>query len=92
MSPRAPYEFRKVAVEYGDRRHFILELDPETSPIVQRIYDTLLNDSSDKATAEELNHDQIPSPNGGPWTPPQVRRIRQNEVNCGDLCLRAEKH
>ena len=70
-------------MEDRGRRHFTLELDPETSTIVQRIYETLLNESSDRATAEELNNDQIPSPNGGQWTPQQVRRIRQNEVNCG---------
>ena len=41
MSPRAPYGFRKVPVEDGGRRHFTLELDPQRSPIVQRIYETL---------------------------------------------------
>ena len=83
MSPLAPYGFRKVPVEDGGRRHFTLELDPETSPIVQRIYEMLLNESSERATAEELNRDQIPSPNGGRWTPQQVGRIRRNAVNCG---------
>ena len=83
MSPRAPYGYRKVLVEEGGRQHFTLELDPETSPIVQRIYETLLNESSERATAEKLNHHQIPSPSGGQWTPTQVRRIRRNAVNCG---------
>lgn len=83
MSPRSPYGFRKVLVEDGGRQHFTLELDPQRSPIVQRIYETLLNEPSDKATAEDLNHHQIPSPNGGQWTSTQVRIIRRNAVNCG---------
>ena len=33
--------------------------------------------------AQELNHDDVPSPIGGKWTPQQVRKIRQNGVNCG---------
>ena len=83
MSRLAPYGYRKVLVEEGGRQHFTLELDPQRSSIVQRIYETLLNESSERATAEELNHHQIPSPSGGQWTPTQVRRIRRNAVNCG---------
>ena len=71
MSPRAPYGYRKVLVEEGGRQHFTLELDPETSPIVQRIYETLLNESSERATAEKLNHHQIPSPAAASGPPPR---------------------
>ena len=83
VSSTAPYGYRKVTSEETARQHFTLELDPATSPIVRRIYDLWLHGSPDKDIAQELNHDQIPSPNGGRWTPRQVRRIRQNEVNCG---------
>jgi DNA invertase Pin-like site-specific DNA recombinase len=83
VSSTVPYGYRKVTSDETARQHFTLELDPATSPIVRRIYDLWLQGSPDKDIAQELNHDRIPSPNGRRWIPLQVRRIRQNEVNCG---------
>ena len=83
VSGKAPFGYRKVAVQDGTQRRFTLELDPETSPTVRRIYDLYLADSSDRNTARQLNDEQVPSPNGEPWTPRRVKNIRQNQVNCG---------
>lgn len=83
VSSKAPFGYRKVAVHDGTQRRFTLELDPETSPTVRRIYDLYLADSSDRNTARQLNDEQVPSPNGELWTPRRVKNIRQNQVNCG---------
>ena len=87
VSSKAPYGYRKVEAHDGVRRHYTLEPDPETAPTVRRIYDLALNGSTDPNTARELNHHEIPAPNGGQWKPGQVRNVRQNEVNCGTYLL-----
>ena len=83
VSGKAPFGYRKVAVQDGTQRRFTLELDPETSPTVRRIYDLHLAGSSDRNTARQFNDEQVPSPNGELWTPRRVKNIRQNQVNCG---------
>ena len=83
ISGKAPFGYRKVAAHDGDRQYFTLEPDPETSVTVRRIYDLFLNGSSDRNTARQFNDEQVPSPDGGLWTPRRVRNIRQAEINCG---------
>ena len=83
VSSKAPYGYKKVAVRDGYQQHYTLELGPETAPTVRRIYDLALNGSSDRDTARDLNHDQVPYLNGRQLTAQDVKKIRQNEVNCG---------
>ena len=85
MFSRAPYGYRKVEANDGDQRHYTLEPETETAAIVRRIYDESLNGSTDQAIARGLNYDGIPCLRDRQWKPQDVRRIRQNEVNCGTL-------
>lgn len=68
---KAPYGFRTVGPTSARR----LQIDPDTWPIVQRIYTSAADGVSTRSIAQTLNNEGIPSPSGGLWTPTTVRRI-----------------
>lgn len=83
VSSKAPYGYRKVEVNDGGRRRYKLEIDPETAKVVRVMYDRDGQGASPQAIATELNDEGVPSPTGGPWTGPQVRRVLCNLANAG---------
>ena len=80
---QVPYGYRKVEVKDGGRRRCKLEIDPETAEVVRVMYDRDGEGASPQAIATELNDEGVPSPTGGPWTGPQVRRVLCNLANAG---------
>ena len=72
-----------MTIHDRDRTRSTLEPDPETAPTVRRVYDERLSGSTDKDTARDLNRDQIPFIEDRLFTAQDVRRIRQNKINCG---------
>lgn len=65
---RPPYGLRRVEVknEHGAAKAK-WEPDPNTSKVVQRIYDMYGNGSGYKSIAQALNTESIPSPSGSRW-------------------------
>ena len=70
-STRAPYGFATVGPKSARR----LQINPETWPVVVRIYESAANGMSTREIAHALNADGIPGPKGGGWTAVAVRRI-----------------
>lgn len=82
-----PYGYRKVEVSGNGRRRSKLEIDPETAEVVRAMYDHALSGFLPPAIAVELNDRGVPSPWGGAWAGPQVRRILGNPANAGAVVL-----
>ena len=62
------------------------EIDPETAPIVRRIFREFLDGHNPAVIAAGLERDGIPSPTGNAnWQPTTIRGMLQNEKYCGDL-------
>ncbi len=81
--PKAPYGYRKIAVNDQDTRRYTLEPDPQTIRTVGRIFDARLQGTTVRDIAKQLNDGTIPSPTGHRWNVDKVRRILSNEVYCG---------
>ena len=84
---QVPYGYRKVEVSGDGRRRSKLGVDPETAEVVRAMYDHALGGSLPPAIAAGLNERGVPSPSGGAWTGPQVRRILRNPANAGVVVL-----
>lgn len=65
-----------------------IEIDPETAPIVERIYRDFLEGASPLKIAKALTADGIPTPRGAKeWQTSTVRSILTNEKYKGDALL-----
>lgn len=76
------YGYRKVAKldEAGEPVRGLREPDPETAPIVQRIFRDYANGQSARAIAAALNAEGIPSPRGGIWRASTIAGHRKEAV------------
>ena len=86
-----PYGYRRVPVRrapvgkakskwVGD-----LEIDPETAPTVQRIFELYAHPrGSIRQVCEQLNREGVPAPRGGRWFKNTVARLLANRVYIGD--------
>lgn len=63
------YGYRKRVADTGPNR----EIDPDTAPIVRRIFEELAAGKSTHAIAKGLNGDGIPGPTGGSWDSSTLR-------------------
>ena len=81
---RPPYGLRRVEVknEHGAAKAK-WEPDPNTSKVVQRIYDMYGNGSGYKTIAQALNTESIPSPSGSRWNANTLHYI---------FCTRISRH
>lgn len=68
---RAPYGYRKTA-------NGSLEVDHEQAAVVRRIYAARQQKRTLQAIADELNAENIPSPEGKKWHPPRVAYVLDN--------------
>jgi DNA invertase Pin-like site-specific DNA recombinase len=57
--------------------------DPETAPVVLRIYDEYLAGKSQQEILKRLNAEHIPAMKGGKWHPSTIRDLLQNPVYAG---------
>jgi hypothetical protein len=74
---------RVVARVSDDLDDKALVPDPETAPIVRRIFEWRVGGHSWTSMVDELNKESIPSPRGGHWTVSTIRSIVRNEAYLG---------
>jgi site-specific DNA recombinase len=85
---RTPYGYRKALVDFPDGSRAWdggLELDPETAPVVRRIFTSLAGGTPPIRVAINLNVDGIRRPNGKPWTTAAIWNVVKNPVHTGRL-------
>ena len=85
LHSRPPYGYRKIKVKDGAKERPKLEVDPNTSPIVARIFQMLLRDSGLTEIAKLLNREGIPAPKGKKWNKTTLHKIATNEAYTGTL-------
>ncbi|MFC1944251.1 recombinase family protein [Chloroflexota bacterium] len=83
LSSKAPYGFRKVKVQDGNKERTKLEPDPDQATIVTTIFNGILGGKGLKEVAHELNNRCIPGPRGKGWGNTGVYTILTNEIYTG---------
>ncbi len=85
VASRTPYGYRKVYVQDGAKKRPRLEPDPETVPVVERIFALAEAGKGITEIARTLNDDGITNPTGRPWSKNGVHILLTNEVYTGVL-------
>ena len=85
IGSRTPYGYNRVMVQDGPKKRPTLELDPDTSPVVERIFDMAQAGKGMLPIAETLNDEGLASPAGKLWSKNTVHFILKNEVYTGTL-------
>ena len=85
IGSRTPYGYNRIMVQDGPKKRPTLELDPDTSPVVQRIFDMAQAGKGMLPIAETLNDEGVASPAGKLWSNNTVHFILKNEVYTGTL-------
>ena len=85
VASRVPYGYRKLMVQDGAKKRPTLEPDPDTSPVVERIFDMVESGRGILDIARTLNDEGIANPTGRQWTKNGVHIILRNEVYTGTL-------
>ena len=82
---RPPFGYLKKKLKDGDKERNSLEPDPKLVPIVQRIFNEIVNEKGLKEIAKGLNSDGVPAPAGGKWGKQRLHKILTNEAYTGRL-------
>ncbi len=90
IGSRTPYGYNRVMVQDGPKKRPTLELDPDTSPVVERIFDMAQAGKGMLPIAETLNDEGLASPAGKLWSKNTVHFILKNEVYTGTLIWGAQ--
>ena len=85
MSSEAPLGYNRVMVQDGPKKRPRLELDPDSSRTVKRMFDMSEAGKSTLDIARILNDEGITSPRGKPWGKTSVHAILINETYTGTL-------
>ena len=85
IGSRKPYGYNRVMVQDGAKKRPTLELDPDTSPVVERIFDMAQAGKGMLPIAETLNDEGVASPADKLWSKNTVHFILKNEVYTGTL-------
>ena len=85
VASRVPYGYRKVYVQDGAKKRPTLEPDPDTSPVVQRIFNLAESGRGILDITRTLNGEGIANPTGRLWSKNGVHIILRNEVYTGAL-------
>ena len=85
VGSKVPYGYSKLMVQDGAKKRPTLELDPETSPVVKRIFDMSQAGSGMVDITRALNDDGIASPGGKLWGKTGVHKVLTNEAYTGTL-------
>lgn len=81
-----PYGYRSVSngtLNFKGRPIFDVEIDPETSQVVKRIFQLYLDHYSTKSIARILNDENIPTRRGTLWANNTVSKILNNKLYTG---------
>ena len=85
ISSRAPFGYKRVVVQDGRRKRFVLKPDSTSSPIVKRIFELAEAGKETLDITRSLNDEGIASPRGKPWGKTSVCNILTNEAYTGTL-------
>ena len=85
IGSRTPYGYDRVMVQDGAKKRPKLEINPDTGPVVKRIFDMAEAGTGMLHIANILNDEDIPSPAGKLWSKNTVHFILRNEVYTGTL-------
>ena len=85
VASRVPYGYRKLMVQDGAKKRPTLEPDPDTSPVVDRIFGMAESGRGILDIARTLNDEGIANPTGRQWTKNGIHIILRNEVYTGTL-------
>ncbi len=83
LSSRAPYGFKKVKVQDGNKKRTKLEPEPNQASIVMTLFNDVLNGKGLTEIAQELDNKGISGPTGKGWGKTGLYAILTNEVNTG---------
>jgi len=83
LSARAPYGFKKIKVQDGNKERTKLEPEPNQAGIVSDIFNGIVNGKGLLEIAKELNARPIPGPKGKGWGKTGVYSILTNEIYTG---------
>ncbi len=85
VASRTPYGYNRVMVQDGAKKRPTLEIDPDTSPVVKRIFDMAEAATGMTEITRTLNSEGIASATGKLWSKNGVHFILKNEVYTGTL-------
>ena len=85
VGSRTPYGYDRVMVQDGAKKRPTLEINPDTSLVVKRIFDQAEAGTGMLYIAKALNRHGIPSPAGKLWSKNTVHFVLRNEVYTGTL-------
>ena len=85
VSSHAPYGYNRVMVQDGPKKRPTLEINPDASPIVKRMFDMAEAGNGTLEIIRTLNDEGISSPAGEIWGKTRVHAILRNEVYAGTL-------
>ena len=85
VASRTPYGYNRVMVQDGAKKRPMLELDPDASEIVKRIFDMAEAGTGMLQISKTLHDEGIASPAGKLWSKNGIHFILRNEVYTGTL-------
>ena len=85
VSSHAPYGYNRVMVQDGPKKRPTLEINPDTSRIVRRMFDMAEAGDGTLEIIRTLNNEGISSPKGKLWARTSVHNILTNEAYTGTL-------
>ncbi len=85
VGSKVPYGYSKLMVQDGAKKRPTLELNPDTAPVVKRIFDMSQAGSGMVDITRALNDDGIASPGGKLWGKTGVHKVLVNEAYTGTL-------
>ena len=85
VASRVPYGYRKLMVQDGAKKRPTLEPDPDTAPVVKRIFNLAEAGRGILDITRTLNDEGIANPTGRPWSKNGVHIILRNETYAGTL-------
>ncbi|WP_248582009.1 recombinase family protein [Nocardioides sp. InS609-2] len=86
---KVPYGYAAVIGKDGKPTGALVE-DPETAPVMRRMYALYLSGEGLRAIAETLNSEGVPSPGGSTWAVSTIKRLLENGAAAGLLRFRGE--
>ena len=87
VSSHAPFGYNRVMVLDGPKKRPTLEINPDTSRIVRRMFDMAEAGDGTLEIIRTLNNEGISSPKGQLWARTSVHNILTNEAYTGTLVL-----
>ena len=85
ISSHAPYGYNRIMVQDGPKKRPTLEIDPDASRIVRRMFDMAEAGDGTLEIIRTLNNEGISSPRGKLWGRTSVHNILTNEAYTGTM-------